>query len=247
MKILNYTLRFAAAVSIATAVECSAADTVVGANAGVSVIGGASSRDLPAKAAALVAQADPVRQPSVTSEAVKAVLRVNPGAATLVVGSIAREVPAMAANAALAAASVNPYQVTAIARAAASAAPQKAGEIVKVLCRALPYSYRAIAETVSSVVPGATREILNAVVAAIPNLKATIAQVEAENQGSYLSVYSVLAQVGDGMAAPVNSQSSGSRAFTSTTTPNAPPVIPTIIIPSAGAPVPAGGQTDAKL
>ena len=249
MKILNYTLQVAAAVSIATAVESWAGDSgaVASADAGVSVLSSVPTEEVPAKAAQLVARADAAHQPLITSEAVKEALLVNPGAATLVVGSIARQVPSMAANAALAAVAVQPYQVTAIARAAASAAPQKAAEIVKVLCRAVPSSYRAIAETVASVVPGATLQILNAVAEAIPSLKATLAQVESANEGSYLTVYSVLAQVGDLSATGIDTQSSGTRAFGTRPSPTPPPKPPPFIPPAAGAIVPVGGQTDATL
>ena len=155
MNILNYTLRFAAAVSIATAVESWAGGSDTSANTSLSVLRSVPNSELPGRVAALVAAADPIHQPLVTSEAVKSALKINPGVAALVVGSIARQVPSMAANAALAAVSVNPFQVSVVARAAALGAPQKAAEIVKVLCRALPSSYRVIAERlpVSFLVP----------------------------------------------------------------------------------------------
>jgi hypothetical protein len=251
MKILNYTLQVAAAVSIATAVESWAGDSgaVASADAGVSVnvLSSVPAEEVPAKAAQLVARADAAHQPLVTSEAVKEALLVNPGATTLVVGSIARQVPSMAANAALAAVTVEPYQVTAIARAAATAAPQKAAEIVKVLCRAVPSSYRAIAETVASVVPGATKEILNAVAEAIPSLKATIAEAMAANQGSYLTVYSVLAQIGDLSMTGIDTESSGTRAFKKSISPVAPTQIAPSVPPAAGNVVPVSGQTDSTL
>jgi len=247
MNILNYTLRFAAAVSIVTAVESWAGDSDTKANTNFSVLSGVQNRDLPGKAAELVAAADALHQPLVTSQVVKAALQVNPGSAALVVGSIARTVPAMAANAALAAVTVKPSEVTIVARAAALAAPQKAGEITKVLCRAMPSSYRAIAETVASVVPNSVREVLAAVGDAIPSLKATIAQVEAQSEMGNLTVYAVLAQIGEYVSTPISTSSSGYRAYSTGSAGTPPPAPVPTIPPASGTPVPVGGQTDLPL
>lgn len=252
MKILNYTVQIVAAISVATAAsQVWAADTsdASGTSSVAGVLSSVPNDQLPTKVAALISQADAIHQPLVTSEAIKAALQASPGSANLVITTVAKTVPGMAANAALAAASVYPGQAPAFAKAAATGAPQMAGQIVKVLCRALPTSFRAIAEAVSSAVPGAAKEILDAVASAIPSLKPTIAQVEAMHDGGYISVYEVLAEVGDSpdLDSTLTTQDSGVRGIHISRPPTAPASLPPVINTSAGSPVPPGGRTDAQL
>jgi hypothetical protein len=150
--------------------------------------------ELPAQAADLVSKAKSRARQTVTADAVKAAVAINPAAAPAIVGAIARAVPPMAALAAGTAASEQPKQAGAIAKAAAAAAPRKARQIVIAVCQAVPNEYQAIAVAVSQAVPGAGKEIVEAVSSALPNLKPSIEKAVASFGGSVPSVADTLAQ-----------------------------------------------------
>ena len=116
MKILKITMSVAAAMLALTLVS-RAGDTPK-ANPFLAVLSTTTQAELPAKAADLVAQADARQREQTTVDVVKAAGGLNPAAAAVIVGSIARTTPEMAALAAGTAVGLVPYQAAAIARAA---------------------------------------------------------------------------------------------------------------------------------
>jgi hypothetical protein len=139
--------------------------------------------ELPAKAADIIKSVKNRERTTTTINVVKAAVTINPAAAPVIVGSIARSLPELAAIAAGAAAGEQPRQASAIARAASAAAPSKAGKIVVAVCRAVPNEYAAIATAVAQVVPDSTREILASVATALPELKDSIEKALANYRG----------------------------------------------------------------
>jgi hypothetical protein len=226
------------------------------ANPVLGVLSTVTAAEMPAKASELVAQADAKTLKQTTIDVVKASVGLNPAAAPVIVGSIARTTPAMAATASATAVGLVPNQVIAIARAAAAACPTKAGAIVEAICRVLPASYEVVALAVAEVVPGAGREILAGVSTALPQLKNSIDQTLASYQGSIPSVSTVLNQV-------IASQTPASLATAAAIVPggaqsgaptgpmprgpsSGPPFVPItgtpiVITPGSGGQVPTGG------
>ena len=209
MKISKITMS-AVAVMLALTLVSRAGDTPT-ANPFLPVLSTITQAELPAKAADLVAQAKAKQQPQTTVDVVKAAVGLNPAAAAVIVGSIAKKTPAMAAIAASTAAGLVPHLAAAIARAAAAAAPPQAGKIVEAICRVLPAAYAEVADAVADVVPGAGQEILAGVSTAIPALTGPIEKVLLADQGSVPSVSAVLGQVNstEPSVSPVTPVSSG--------------------------------------
>lgn len=233
---MKYTMSLAVAVALAAAVNASATDSAAS-SPFLGVLTTATSAELPAKAASLVAKADAKEMKQTTIAVVKAAVGLNPAAAPVIVGSIAQSSPAMAATAAATAVTLVPNQAAVIARAAAAAAPTKAGAIVEALCRVLPTQYQSIANAVAEVVPGAGKEILTAIAMAVPALKDAVNQTLVSYDGKVSSVNTMVAQI----------------AQTDTTAPSLPqgptvgtPVVqlpaPVLLTPSSGNPVPTGGH-----
>jgi hypothetical protein len=150
--------------------------------------------ELPVRAAGAVRHAKASERKEMTISVIKAALRLNPAAATAVVGSIARAVPAMAAVAAETAAGEQPKQASDIALAAAAADHSAAADIVVGVCRAVPAQYESIADAVADAVPGSGKEVLGAVETAEPELKVPIDQVMAQYNGYVPPVSLVLSQ-----------------------------------------------------
>jgi hypothetical protein len=151
--------------------------------------------ELPVRTVAAVRHAKNSDRKEMTIAAVKAALRLNPAAATAVVGSISRSVPGMTALAAETAASEQPKQAPDIALAAAAANHAAAADIVVGVCRSVPAQYESVADAVSDAVPGSEREILDAVKTAQPDLKDPIDQVVAQYKEKLPPVSDVLAEV----------------------------------------------------
>jgi hypothetical protein len=131
----------------------------------------APAPELPVMAAKLVKDASARDREAITVNVVKAAVGINPAAAPVIVGAIARAVPEMAAVAAGTAAAEQPKQAAAIAYAAGKAAPARAGRIVTAVCGAVPQEYPSIAIAVSEAAPTSGKEILRSVGAAVPSLK----------------------------------------------------------------------------
>ncbi len=163
-------------VALATASKATASDNN-SANPSLGVLTTATFAELPAKAGALVAQADAKTLKQTTIDVVKAAVGLNPAAAPAIVENIAKTSPAMTAIAAATAVALVPNQAVVIARAAATAVPAKAGAIVEAICRVVPADYQKVAMAVAEVVPGANKEILAGIAAAIPELKNSINQI----------------------------------------------------------------------
>jgi hypothetical protein len=247
MKSLNRRIFLTVALAGAMSVKAFAGDTSL-ASPALGILTTATPAELPAKAAALVAQADVKNLKQATMDVVRAAVGLNPAAAPAIVGSIGQASPAMAATAAATAVSLVPNQVLVIARAAAAAAPAQAGSVVEAICRVLPTAYQSVANAVAEVVPGAGKEILAGIVAAIPNLKNAVNQTLAGYAGNIPSVSTVLIQV---------AQVQNSVATTTPTpvTPVSlprgpavgPPLVPisstpVVLDPSTGGTVPTGSR-----
>jgi hypothetical protein len=150
--------------------------------------------ELPVRVVSAVRHAKARERKETTVAAVKAALRLNPAAATAVVGSIGRAVPAMAAVAAETAAAEQPKQASDIALAAAAANHAAAGDIVIGVCRSVPTQYEAVAVAVSDAVPGSGKQVLDAVEIAQPDMKTPIDQVLTGYNGYVPPVSTVLAE-----------------------------------------------------
>jgi hypothetical protein len=150
--------------------------------------------ELPVRTVAAVRHAKAGDRKEMTIAAVKAALRLNPAAATAVVGSISRGVPAMTSLAAETAASEQPKQAADIALAAAAANHAAAADIVVGVCRSVPAQYESIADAVSDAVPGSGKEILEAVKKVQPGLKEPIDQVVSQYKEKLPPVSEVLAE-----------------------------------------------------
>jgi len=210
----------------------------------LTVLSATSAAELPAKAAALVAQSDAKNLKATTIDVVKASVGLNPAAAPAIVGSIAQSSPSMAATAAGTAVSLVPNQVLLIANAAATAAPLQAGAIVEAMCHAYPANYQLIAQTVSEAVPGSAREVLKGIAAAIPQYKDAINEALAANNPSVSSTLSRPAFLQPIAAATVASVTPPSmpQGPTVTPPPTPPSVPPVVITPSSGGAIPSGGS-----
>ena len=250
MKTVTCKKFLAAAVALATVLSLNAAENASTSPA-LGTLSTVGSAELPAKAAELVAQANPKNLKSATIDVVKAAVGLNPAAAPAIVGSVAHAAPDMAATAAATAVTLVPDQVLIIAKAAAAAAPAKAGEIVEAMCRVLPADYRIVAEAAADVAPGAGREILAGVAAAVPQLRDAINQTLASYQGNIPSVSSALSQVAQTAGTPAaatvaagTGSSSGTPSLPqgpSVGTPPTPPSgTPVVLTPGSGGVIPVG-------
>jgi len=199
MKSKNLTMLLPLAVALTMATVVNAADKTATQQV-LSILSSASSAELPAKAAELVALADAKSLKQTTIDVVKTAVGLNPAAAPAIVGAIAHAVPNAAAVASAQAAALVPNQVVLIAKAAAAAAPAQAAAIVEAICRVLPADYQKVAEAVAAVVPGAAKDILVAIETAIPQLKVSIDQIVADYQGNLPSLSMVLSQVSQSVA-----------------------------------------------
>lgn len=261
MKSSQRKLILTAAMALTMAVGASAGDNVA-ANPAFGSLSQATSAELPAKAAALVTQADAKNLKQTTIDVVKAAVGLNPAAAPAIVGSVAQAAPGMAPTASATAVALVPNQAVVIARAAAAAAPAQAGAIVEAMCAVLPADYKEIAVAVADVVPGAGKEIMTGVSKAIPQLKTSIDQTLAGYPDSIPSVSTVLTQVVQAqtseqtlaLARTVGSSPSvpaGPAPMPSASLPQAggsgPPLVPitgtpTVITPGSGGQAPPGGN-----
>jgi len=158
------------------------------------VLAAVPAAELPAKAAELISQAKPVDRESTTEQVVKRAVTINPAAAALTVGAVARRVPEMASVAAGAAAAEQPKQAHAIAKAAAAAAPSQAARVVEAVCRVAPRQYYAVAVAVAQAVPESGKEIVKAVGMAVPELNVSLEKAVAGYGGNVVSVGETLAQ-----------------------------------------------------
>jgi hypothetical protein len=258
MKSLKYTMYLTVAVALTVAVNVGAGEKAI-ANPALSVLSTATSAELPAKAADLVAHADVKTLKQTAIDVVKAAVGLNPAAAPAIVSSIAQASPDMAATASATAVALVPNQAIAIARAAAAAAPTKAGAIVEAICRVVPSNYQKVANAVAEVVPGASKEILAGIAAAIPQLKNAIDQTLAGYGGNIPLVSTVLTQVAQ-IASPTiatlplrtpESSPGGSTPPTPVVLPQGPsagppqvPIsgTPPVHDPGTGTPAPPGGH-----
>ena len=153
----------------------------------------APAPELPALAVKLIQEA-PVRdREAVTISVVKMAVGINPAAAPMIVGAIARAVPEMAAVAAGTASAAQPKQAEAIAKAAAKSAPSRAGKIVAAVCGAAPQEYAGVAVAVAEAAPTSGKDILMAVGTAVPSLKPYI---EKELTGTGLTAVPVASTLG---------------------------------------------------
>ena len=218
----------------------------------LSILKSATLAELPGKAAALVAAAEPTNQIQTTIDVVKSAIGLNPAAARAIVGTIAANTPEMAGMAAATAASLLPKQAALLAQAAAAAAPKQAGQIVEAVCRVVPNDYRAIALAVAEAVPNATRQILAGVAAALPELKDAIANSVAAYQNTAPSVALVLAQVQNhsGLSLLAAGTPASVSAHSVNPTPGpafaAAPSIPVVLDAGNAGQVPTGGRNYAN-
>jgi hypothetical protein len=209
--------------------------------------------ELPVKAANLVQQAKPRARQEITINVVKAAVGINPAAAPVIVGAIARAVPEMASVAAGTAAAEQPKQASAIAKAAAAAAPDKVSQIVTAVCRAVPNEYQAIAVAVSQAVPGASKQIVEAVALALPNLKGAIEKAIASYSGNVASVADTLTVAGR-ISTVAETPRAGTEAGGASVARGpavGPPYIPltttpTSVTPGTSGQVPVGGRNYAS-
>lgn len=228
------------AVALAATVKLRAGDTPA-ANPYFGTLSTVSPAELPAKAAALVSQADLKIRLETTTEVVKAAVGLNPAAAAAIVGTIAQSTPEMASAAAATAVALVPNQAVGIAHAAAAAAPAEAGKIVEAVCRVVPNAYKEVAETVAEVVPGAGKAILAGISASIPALQEPIDKAMASYNGGSPSVSDVLDQISpttiavNSVGAPIPVVHYGPPYV-------ALPPSPQNIDPGNGSPVPTGGR-----
>jgi len=180
------------------------------ANAYKELLTAVPAAELPARAAALVSQAKVADRQATTVQVVKGAVTINPAAAALIVGAVAREMPEMASMAAGAAVAEQPKQAHAIAKAAAAAAPSQAARVVEAVCRVAPRQYYAVAVAVAQAVPAASKEIVKAVGTAVPELKVSLEKAVAWYGGNVMSVGATLAQ-----ANQIAQTDSGTSAMTS--------------------------------
>jgi hypothetical protein len=156
-----------------------------------SALKGVRAPEVPAKAAGLVKGAKNRDKQSVTTQVVTEAVAMNPAAAPVTVGAVAKANPEMAAQAAATAAAAQPGQAAAIAKAAASAAPEQAAKIVEAMCLAVPNSFREIAAAVCKAAPGSEKNVLKAVAKALPQYKQDIDKSLAAYAGSGSAVASL--------------------------------------------------------
>jgi hypothetical protein len=176
MKNFKYTAPIAVALALGLAIPSYADEGVSGNNKYTAILLSSTVAEMPAKAADLVAHADPSQLEKTTVAVVKAAVGLNPAAAANIVGNISRLVPSMAATAAATAAGLVPHLAASIARAAAAVVPAKAGAIVEAVCRVVPAAYPNVATAVAQVAPSAGKDILAGIAVAIPALKTSVDQ-----------------------------------------------------------------------
>ena len=224
------------------------------------VLAAVPATELPAKAAELVYQAKPAEREATTVQVVKGAVSLNPAAAAIIVGAVARAVPEMASVAAGAAAAEQPKQARAIAKAAAAAAPSQAARVVEAVCRVVPKQYQAVAVAVAQAVPGANKEIVKAVGVALPELRVSLERAVAGYGGNVVSVGDTLAQAAriaqssgpEGTAAAATQPNTATRPMPLSRGPGVGPpyvtlsITPTNVTSVNTEPVPEGGRNYAK-
>jgi hypothetical protein len=124
---------------------------------------GVPAAELPAVSAGLVKRAKTQDRTVLAIYVVKAGVRINPAAASAIVGAITRAVPETASFTARAGVEAKPEMAEAIVRATAGIAPDRAAEIVKAVCIAIPDQYRSIALAAAKVAPSASTGVLRAI------------------------------------------------------------------------------------
>lgn len=133
---------------------------------------GIRAPEIPAKAAALVAQAPADQQETTAVSVVQAASDRAPAATPEIVGGIVRQAPATAPAVAAAAAEKQPKQAAKIAATAAASAPAEAGKIVAAVCKKVPASFSSVVMEVSRALPKDERQALLAgLVEGVPSLK----------------------------------------------------------------------------
>lgn len=245
--------------TLAVAILClantgSMAKDMPGVEAYRQTLGAAPAPEMPILAARLVKEAGARDREATTVTVIKAALAVNPAAASLVVGAIARAVPEMASVAAETAALEQPKQAGTIAKAASAAAPAKAGRVVSAVCGVVPRQYRSVAVAAAEGAPTAGKDILRSVGAVRPELKPYI---EREVAGYGLTVPPVGTTLDlAAMAQAKNAYTTEAGAVAATdpapASPGGLPAIPPVVTPGHSAPQsndpggPIGGRNYAR-
>ena len=186
----------------------------------------APAPELPALAAKLILEAPARDREATTISVVRIAVGINPAAAPIIVGAIARAVPEMAAVAAGTASAAQPKQAAAIAKAAAKSAPARAGKIVAAVCGAVPQDYAGVAVAVAEAAPTSGKDILAAVGVAVPSLKTHIDKELAGSGLAPVPVASTLqtAERNAGLApSPMGAPSGAPYVPPASTTPGAQP------------------------
>jgi hypothetical protein len=197
----------------------------------------APAPELPALAVKLIQEAPAREREATTISVVKIAVGINPAAASIIVGAIARALPEIAAVAAGTASAAQPKEAAAIAKAAAKSAPARAGKIVSAVCAAAPLEYAGVAVGVAEAAPTSGKEILMAVGGAVPNLKPFI---EKELAGTGLAPVPVASALG---AAQRNAGLAPSAMGAPSSAPYVPPSSTTSgAQPDNGGPAPGGRQ-----
>jgi hypothetical protein len=205
---------------------------------------GVPAVELPAKAAAMVAQAKPEDRDTAAAAVVTAALGVRPTSTMAVVSAIARQTPSAAPTAAAKAAFLQPKKLADIAAAAASAAPKQAASIVEAMCKAMPAQYAVIATAVAKAVPTACQEIVAAVTAAIPSLKPFVDKAASEYAGMNPSVSLLMTRTDMWVTASANASSTPPVLAPPLPGPPYTPIPPSGIIVTRSGPntIPGGGH-----
>jgi hypothetical protein len=142
--------------------------------AGLGVQLSASTTEMPAQAAQIVAAAAADQREATTKAVVLQALNQRPTLAPAVVGAIAKSSPDMAAIAAVTAITQQPAQIGQITKAAVAAAPQQAANIVKAICEKYPNQFNIVAVAAAEAAPDQGKQIIAAVSSAVPTVKAYI-------------------------------------------------------------------------
>jgi hypothetical protein len=143
-------------------------------------LAGSTALDLPAKTAALVAQAAPADKQGVAIAAVKAAVKLNPSVASEIVSAVAKENSSLAPVVAVTAAKVQHKQIGLITKAAAAAAPSEAANIVAAMIKEFPSDYGVIAIAASKGAPDARKEILATLAKCVPGMEAIVQSLNAD-------------------------------------------------------------------
>jgi hypothetical protein len=127
--------------------------------------------ELPITAAKIIQQSSAADREATTLSVVRAAVDLNPAAAPLLVGAVARALPEMVALAAATAAAKQPAQAEAITTTAVTIAPGNLGQIVKSMSAAVPNEFRDIALAAEQAAPNSRQEIIQSIGSSLPQLK----------------------------------------------------------------------------